>query len=268
MDIGPIGLAGSPAIHLLVLIVKPTCPAIQRRNRRVEGYCQLVRPIAKHYAARCSEPLDDLVQVGLLGLLRAAELYLDQLQTPFEAFARPHIRGAILHYLRDKIQPIRLPRQLRERLDQRRRLLGELSPCHGNPDPLPQIRAAMGLTPEQWQQLDCAQQLCQVVPLSPLLEERLQAPEQQLCEPADAEAALAALAELEPPLEAVVRRVVLGGWSYRRTAGALQVSPMTVQRRLHRGLAVLRESLQGNGEPAASGRHRPAAVALPRTVAL
>jgi DNA-directed RNA polymerase specialized sigma24 family protein len=129
----------------------------------------------------------------------------------------------------------------------------------------------MGLTPEQWQQLDCAQQLCQVVPLSSLLEERLQAPEQQLCEPAAAEAALAALAalaELEPPLEAVVRRVVLGGWSYRRTAGALQVSPMTVQRRLHRGLAVLRESLQAKGEPAALGRHRPAAVAKSRTAAL
>jgi DNA-directed RNA polymerase specialized sigma24 family protein len=119
----------------------------------------------------------------------------------------------------------------------------------------------MGLTPEQWQQLDCAQQLCQVVPLSSLLEERLQAPEQQLCEPAAAEAALAALAELEPPLEAVVRRVVLGGWSYRRTAGALQVSPMTVQRRLHRGLAVLRQSLQAKGEAAAPGRHLVAPVA-------
>jgi RNA polymerase sigma-B factor len=261
VDIGPIGLAGPPAIHLFLSTLKSNCSAIQRRNRRVESYCQLVRPIARHYAARCSEPLDDLMQVGLMGLLRAAELYVDQLKTPFEAFARPHIRGAILHYLRDKIQPIRLPRQLRERLDQRKRLLADWSHCHGNPAPLPQIRAAMGLSPEQWQQLDCAQQICQVVPLSPVLEERLQAPEQQLVDPADAEAALAALAQLEPPLAEVVRRVVLGGWSYRRTAGALQVSPMTVQRRLHRGLAVLRQSLQAKGEAAAPGRHRVAPAA-------
>jgi RNA polymerase sigma-B factor len=32
-----------------------------------------------------------------MGLLRAAELYKPQTATPFEAFARPHIRGAILH---------------------------------------------------------------------------------------------------------------------------------------------------------------------------
>jgi DNA-directed RNA polymerase specialized sigma24 family protein len=51
------------------------------------------------------------------------------------------------------------------------------------------------------------------------------------------------LACLEPGLRRVIQKVVLSGWSYRRTAALLQVSPMTVQRRLKQGLAQLRSAL-------------------------
>ena len=61
--------------------------ALQQRNQRVNQYCGLVNPIAVHYCRRCPEPLDDLVQVGLMGLLRAAELYQPQINTPFEAIS-------------------------------------------------------------------------------------------------------------------------------------------------------------------------------------
>ena len=88
--------------------------ALQQRNQRVNQYRALVTPIAVHYCRRCPEPLDDLVQVGLMGLLRAAELYQPQTATPFEAFARPHIRGAILHYLRDSASAVRVPRRQME----------------------------------------------------------------------------------------------------------------------------------------------------------
>ncbi|MGL6132920.1 MAG: sigma factor-like helix-turn-helix DNA-binding protein, partial [Prochlorococcaceae cyanobacterium] len=57
------------------------------------------------------------------------------------------------------------------------------------------------------------------------------------------------LSRLEEPLRTVVERVVLAGWSYRRTAELLQVSPMTVQRRLRRGLEQLRRLLS----PGAAG---------------
>ena len=83
-----------------------------RRNARVEQHMQLVKPLARRYAAKSGQDPDDLLQVGLLGLLRAAERYEGQRDIPFSAFARPHIRGAILHYLRDKAAIIRLPRAL------------------------------------------------------------------------------------------------------------------------------------------------------------
>ncbi|MFM7170481.1 MAG: sigma factor, partial [Cyanobium sp.] len=79
----------------------PSAKALKRRNALVEAHQHLVPPVASHYARRCPEPKDDLIQLGLLGLIRAAELFNPSAQTPFSAFARPHIRGAILHYLRD-----------------------------------------------------------------------------------------------------------------------------------------------------------------------
>ena len=144
--------------------------AIRRRNGRVDRYCQLVRPIALHYRARCAEPLDDLIQVGLMGLLRAAELFSDEGATPFEAFAKPHIRGAILHYLRDRCQPIRLSRRLQEQLDRRRRCLAGASMSDE------QLRQAMGLSESQWQHLEQARRLNQLQPLTCELEDRLGAP--------------------------------------------------------------------------------------------
>ena len=86
-----------------------------RRNARVEHHMRLVEPLARRYASKSGQDPDDLLQVGLMGLLRAAERYEGQRDIPFSAFARPHIRGAILHYLRDKAAIIRLPRALNQR---------------------------------------------------------------------------------------------------------------------------------------------------------
>ena len=67
------------------------------RNARIKRHLNLVDPIAGHYARRSGLDRDDLKQVGRLGLLRAAEGYEQGQDKPFEVFARPHIRGAILH---------------------------------------------------------------------------------------------------------------------------------------------------------------------------
>ena len=57
------------------------------------------------------------------------------------------------------------------------------------------------------------------------------------------------LGQLESNQRVVLERVVLAGWSYRRTGEALHISPMTVQRRLRSGLARLHQLLRG-GAPA------------------
>jgi RNA polymerase sigma-B factor len=221
--------------------------SLQQRNARIEQYQQLVRPIALHYHLRCNEPLEDLLQVGLLGLLRAAELYCRQRQTPFDAFARPHIRGAILHYLRDTAPAVRLPRRLEEQHQQ----LAQLQRRFTKPPSTEQLREAMGLNPSQWQRLVDSQQHRRPVSLEQLMLDPDGATEVEAAEsmpsaaPAEDHGPMRnLLGELDSSQRAVVERVVLAGWSYRRTGEALQISPMTVQRRLRSGLARLHQLLR------------------------
>lgn len=63
-------------------------------------------------------------------------------------------------------------------------------------------------------------------------------------------------ARLEPDLRQVVDKVVLSGRTYRRTAALLKVSPMTVQRRLKRGLAELRQGVGRSANPPISSQLR------------
>lgn len=214
-----------------------------------------MRPIALHYHRCCAEPLDDLVQVGLLGLLRAAELYAPETGTPFDAYARPHVRGAILHYLRDHGSPVRLPRRLQEWQLQLQRWqerhagggLGQLDAAAAQ-----RCRQQLGLSLEQWQRLMAALLLRRPLSLdaqATAVAELATAADGAWCGGDAAEVslqpdALALLPQLPPEQRLVVERVVLAGWSYRRVAAALRVSPMTVQRRLQRGLEQLRRRLQ------------------------
>lgn len=231
--------------------------AMRRRNQRVDRYRDLVRPLACHYAQRCQEPLEDLIQVGMLGLLRAAELFRERGGTPFEAFARPHVRGAILHYLRDAAPLLRLPRRVVERQRQlqllRQSWQGPAVPSTED------LRCRMGLSQEQWQQLELAEQTRRVVPISEEQWEQLEAPRAEHGgDRPTGRTLIQALMGLEPGLQTVLRRVVLEGQSYRQVGAALQISPMTVQRRLQRGLARLRLSLD---HPAAWSRHAPSGAA-------
>jgi RNA polymerase sigma-B factor len=240
-----------------------TDPKIRSRNQRVASYRDLVRPIALHYSALSPECPDDLIQVGLLGLIRAAELYLPSLGTPFSAFARHHIRGAILHYLRDQAGPIRVPRRQQELEDKLRQLLrcrqalGQSAPSEAD------IRIALNLDIAQWERFQRLRYLGKPVSLD-LHAVDIASPEQAAVESSDQGEAMAVLEWLEPHHRAVVRKVVIEGQSLRRAATALNVSPMTVHRRLRFALGQLRSQLDGGAGALNSGlRPRPCSSAAP-----
>jgi RNA polymerase sigma-B factor len=213
---------------------------LQQRNRQVESHRGLVAPIASHYAAQSAEAREDLEQVGLLGLIRAAELYDRSLAVPFSAYARQHVRGAILHYLRDTAPLVRPSRRVQEQRHQRNRLAQELLRRLGRIPTSDDLRLALGLSREQWQRQ-------QVEPW----QGRLWHDQQWLAaqEPDDAdeaEQAAVVLAELEALQKAqrqVVEAVVLEGLSLREVARRMDSSAATVHRQLHRGLQVLRTRL-------------------------
>jgi len=221
---------------------------LERRNRLVEAHRDLVRPIARHYGRCTAEPLEDLLQVGLLGLIRAAELFQSSQGSPFEAFARPHIRGAILHHLRDCAPAVRLPRRQAELQDRLLRLQRERIP-QGTAS-LVELAGQLGVDADHLALLLRQRQLNRPLPLEPELEDHLEAPDPPE-QPGDTligglgleGGAERLLARLEPRQRLVVRQVVLGGMSYRELSRRMAVSPMTVQRLLQRGLERLRAEL-------------------------
>jgi len=83
------------------------------RERLVEGYRSLVYFLARKFMNR-GEPLDDIVQVGFLGLIKAIERFDPELGNEFTTFATPTVTGEIKRYFRDKGWAIRFPRRLQE----------------------------------------------------------------------------------------------------------------------------------------------------------
>ena len=83
------------------------------RERLVEGYRSLVYFLARKFMNR-GEPLEDIVQVGFLGLIKAIERFEPDLGNEFTTFATPTVTGEIKRYFRDKGWAIRFPRRLQE----------------------------------------------------------------------------------------------------------------------------------------------------------
>jgi RNA polymerase sigma-B factor len=83
------------------------------RQRVVEAHLPLVRHLARRYADR-GEPLDDLVQVGTIGLLKAVDRYDAARGVAFVSFAVPTVLGEIRRHFRDRGWAVRVPRRLQE----------------------------------------------------------------------------------------------------------------------------------------------------------
>jgi len=87
--------------------------AMLARNRitdnQVLKYQPLVNSIAFKYI-NSGEPLEDLQQIGSIGLINALNLYDQNKGVKFETYATWLISGEIRHYIRDKHQAIKIPR--------------------------------------------------------------------------------------------------------------------------------------------------------------
>jgi len=86
----------------------------QLKNLIVLYYLPLVKKMAYGLARRSTDPIEDIIQVGSLGLIKAIDQYNDNYGASFKTYATYLITGEIRHYLRDKITMIRAPRELQE----------------------------------------------------------------------------------------------------------------------------------------------------------
>ena len=204
---------------------------IRRRNRQIQDNLHLVRPIARHYAQQTGQDHDDLLQVGCLGLIKACNRFESERGSSFTSFAKPHIRGAILHFLRDRVGLIRLPRAVEERA---MRVIRNSEGCMNATDALDVHHYR---NKHHWVEFN--DDLVDETPQGIEMVERSE----------DWMRVRLMFRRIEPEDQRAIRMVVIDGMSLRTTAQQLGVSAMTVQRRVKRGLnsiAIgLRESQPG-----------------------
>lgn len=83
------------------------------REKLVMSHLNLVRFLANKFKNR-GEPIDDLMQVGYLGLLKAIDRFDPARGLEFTTYATPTIMGEIKRHFRDKGWSVRVPRRLQE----------------------------------------------------------------------------------------------------------------------------------------------------------
>ena len=83
------------------------------RGEMIERYIPLADSIARRYAYT-SEPLDDLLQVARLGLVKAVDRFDPERGVAFSSYAVPTITGELRRHFRDRTWTVRPPRDLQE----------------------------------------------------------------------------------------------------------------------------------------------------------
>lgn len=92
-----------------------SCAAKKQLQNLIAITClPLVKRVARNLARRSTDPVEDIIQVGSLGLIKAIYLYNPEISKNFKTYATYLITGEIRHYLRDKASMIKAPRAIQE----------------------------------------------------------------------------------------------------------------------------------------------------------
>lgn len=118
------------------------------RESLVEQYIGLVEFLARRFRNR-GEALDDLVQVGMLGLLKAIDRFDLDREVEFSTYATPTIVGEIKRHFRDKGWAVRVPRRLQERHLEITKVVGRLNQELGRSPTVAEIAEVTGLNDEE-----------------------------------------------------------------------------------------------------------------------
>jgi RNA polymerase sigma-B factor len=118
------------------------------RSRLVDQYIGLVEFLARRFRNR-GEPLEDLVQVGTIGLLKAIDRFDLEREVEFSTYATPTIVGELKRHFRDKGWAVRVPRRLQELHLELTKIIGALGQELGRSPTVPEIAEHSGISEEQ-----------------------------------------------------------------------------------------------------------------------
>ena len=137
----------APATRELLVRARQAGDA-QAREQLVARYLPLARQLARRYQ-RADEPLDDLIQVASLGLLKAVDRFDTSREVAFSSYAVPTIVGELKRHFRDRTWSLRVPRELQEMVLRTDRAVARLAvDLHRQPT-VAEIAAALDASEEQ-----------------------------------------------------------------------------------------------------------------------
>jgi RNA polymerase sigma-B factor len=120
---------------------------LQAREQLIEQYMSLVRSLARRYSYR-GEQLEDLVQIGAIGLIKAIDRFDLERGVELTTYATPNIIGEIKRHFRDKGWSVRVPRGLQELNVQLSRLVEQLTVQYSRSPTIPELAKAAGVEEE------------------------------------------------------------------------------------------------------------------------
>lgn len=118
------------------------------KEKLVIHYTNLVESLARKYSHNKSHH-EDLVQVGMIGLLLAVERYDKDFGRVFEAYAVPTIVGEIKRYIRDKTWSVHVPRRIKELGPRINRAVDELAIQLQSSPTVTEIATHLGVSEEE-----------------------------------------------------------------------------------------------------------------------
>src|SRR6476659_5593127 len=118
------------------------------RDQLIEAHLGLAEYLARRFANR-GEPLDDLVQVASLGLVKAVERFDPSRGLEFTTFATPTIVGELKRHFRDKGWAVRVPRRVQELHLRVTRVIDDLSLEIGRSPTVPEIALRAGTSEDE-----------------------------------------------------------------------------------------------------------------------
>ena len=209
------------------------------RRELIEIHLGLVEYLARRFAGR-GEPLEDLVQVGTIGLVKAVDRFDPDREVEFSTYATPTIVGELKRHFRDKGWAVRVPRRLQELNLQLGEIIGKLSQELGRSPTVSEMAQAAGTSEEEvLEGLDSAHAYSLVSLDAPTGEE------DETLELLEYRASLVPLLDQLPLRE---RRMLylrfFKGMTQSEIADKLGISQMHVSRLLAKTLATLREGLE------------------------
>ena len=229
----------------------------EAREQLIVSHLNLVRFLASKFKNR-GEPLDDLVQVGNIGLIKAIDRFDTERGLEFTTFATPTILGEIKRHFRDKGWSVRVPRRLQELSAKVGQATDDLTKQLQRSPTTEELADYLGTTVDEVLEAMESSSAYSPVPLeaggteeddAPSVIDHYASEDADLGSADDRMAIEQALEEVSPREREIIRMRFDEGLTQAEIAEKLGVSQVQISRLLRRTLQKMREAMDPESRP-------------------